>query len=134
MNTDNIDNANDIDNANEIKYDFTVKNFNTMLDTFYELKKASFTSPFFISNMKYIDFENYIESIIFKSQITLHTLDYTIGEFAIFYRNELTISYDIVNDLIKTYKYTKQNSKSNTYNTWVVFCYKYTDSYELTNI
>lgn len=131
-------NTDDIDNANEIKYDFTVKNFNTMLDTFYELKKASFTSPFFISNMKYIDFENYIESIIFKSQITLHTLDYTINEFAIFYRNELTISYDIVNDLIKTYKYTKQNYKqnykSNTYNTWVVFCYRYTDSYELTNI
>ena len=127
-------NTDDIDNVNEIKYDFTVKNFDTMLDTFYELKDQSFTSPFFISNMRYIDFENYIESIIFDNQIILRTLDYTINEFAIFYRNELTISYDIVNDLIKTYKYTKQNSKSNTYNTWVVFCYKYTDLYELTKI
>ena len=82
--------------------------------------------------MRYTDFENYIESIVFNNPNTL-PLDYSINKFAFFYHNELTISFNILNTLIKTYKYTKPNSKSNSYNKWVVFCYKYTDLYELIN-
>lgn len=130
MDIDDTDNS----NISEIKYNFTINNFDTILDTFYELKDRSSSSPFFICNMKYIDFENYIESIVFDNQNTLHILDYNINKFALFYRNELTVSYDIINNLIKTYKYTKPNSKLNLYNIWIVFCYKYTDLYELNNL
>ena len=81
--------------------------------------------------MRYIDFENYIESIVFNNQPILRVSDYNINKFALIYHNELTISYDIVNNLTKTYKYTKPNSKLNLYNIWVVFCYRYTDLYRL---
>ena len=128
MDIDDIDNS----TINEIKYNFTINNFDNLLDTFYELKNRSLTCPFFICNMRYIDFENYIESIVFNNQPILRVSDYNINKFALIYHNELAISYDIVNNLTKTYKYTKPNSKLNLYNIWVVFCYRYTDLYRLT--
>jgi hypothetical protein len=94
-----------------------------------ELKSRFTGSPFFMSNVNLPILTDYIMMRIVKkpNKIQNSFIKDSLRIFHTYYKQELEISYNIISKFLKRFKITLE------YNSWLYFCYTYTDLYEIKN-
>lgn len=113
----------------EYESEFTYDNFidyykDDILFILEEMKSRFVCSPFFLSYVTLPILTNYIYNTL--SNRGFVTSRYS-EHFDNYYKQELQISYTVMYNFLKRFKITLR------YNSWLSFCYKHTDLYEIQN-
>lgn len=119
---------------NKSKYDlideFLHYEFDNILDIFYNIKDTFSMSPFFLDRVNITHFSDLITSLLFKEEFkkrrsNTNTNTKFIHTFSAFYKNELHLSYDIITNYLKSFKFTIH------FEDWISFCIAYSNLSEL---
>lgn len=122
---------NDIDlldesNCVEIERDLINFHFDEILDLYYEFKDRFYISPYFINLLQVVHLTEFTSNLLngTKQHKGRHVL---LESFENFYFDEIDTSYRIMYQFLKNFKFTLDK------HIWILFCYKHSDLYELTN-
>jgi hypothetical protein len=124
----------DLEELSEYEYEseFTYDDFldyykDDVLYMLEEIRSRFTCSPFFISYVTLPILSNYTMMCIVKKphKIQNSFIKDCLSNFHTYYKQELEISYNIISKFLKRFKITLK------YNSWLYFCYTYTDLYEI---
>ena len=99
----------------------------TILDIYYDFKNRFSFSPLFFSYLKPSDLTRFVTDTLFDNYPSMKHNNY-ITNYSDEYRNELSISYNIITPFFQQFQYQLD------YNTWVNFCYLYSDLVEFQRV
>jgi len=119
-NEDILDNTLDID-------EFYFYYSDDILDIYHEFKKRFSSSPFFFSHLTYPILTELVFKIVMGNGIYLDIPKPSLDVFKEFYNVEIEYSYNTLTSFLRKFK------KSLSYNSFVQFCFLYTDLHELKN-
>lgn len=115
-------------NFNEDEYDLITSflDYHTYnIIHLYEHLQNTFTyNPFFLGNLKSTHLTDFFIHLLYYKHTLKDNLPY-IKLFSTEYKNELTISFNIVKKFLETCKYNLD------FDTWTQFCYTKSNLYEL---
>lgn len=117
---------------NKSKYnlvdEFLHYEFDNILDIFYNIKDAFSMSPFFLDHLTITHFSEFVTTLLFKEESKKRCSNSNtkfINTFSSFYNNELHLSHNLINNYLKSFKFTIH------FEDWVSFCIVYSNLSEL---
>jgi hypothetical protein len=124
MSDDNLSDTSSVHNDEDLTTPFLDYHTYNIIHLYEDLKNRFTYSPFFLANLKSTDLTDFFIHLLYYNYNPKQNLSH-LKFFSIEYENELCISFNIVNNFLKTCKYNLD------YNTWTYFCYKKSDLTEL---
>ena len=124
MSDDNISDTSSVHNDEDLITPFLDYHTYNIIHLYEDLKNRFTYSPFFLANLKSTDLTDFFIHLLYYNYNPKQNLSH-LKFFSIEYENELCISFNIVNNFLKTCKYNLD------YNTWTYFCYKKSDLTDL---
>jgi hypothetical protein len=124
MSDDNLSDTSSVHNDEDLITPFLDYHTYNIIHLYEDFKNRFTYNPFFLANLKSTDLTDFFIHLLYYNYNPKQNLSH-LKFFSIEYENELCISFNIVNNFLKTCKYNLD------YNTWTYFCYKKSDLTEL---
>lgn len=124
MSDDNLSETSSVYNDDDLITSFLDYHTYNIIHLHEHLKNTFTYSPFFLAKLKSTDLTDFFIHLLYYNYNLKQNLPY-IKIFSIEYENELNISFNIVENFLKTCKYNLD------YNTWSNFCYTKSNLTEL---